>query len=54
MLLSKAVENFYKRQVQILSEKCPGCGVYLTRIEQEEYGRCWLCEQEAKKDGRDS
>ena len=52
MLLSKAVENFYKRQVQILSEKCPGCVVYMTRVEQEEYGQCWLCKQEAEEDGR--
>lgn len=51
--MRKAVESFYIQQIQTLKEKCPGCGGHMTRIEAEEYGHCWLCEQEAKEDGRD-
>lgn len=47
MLLAKAVEQAYRRQLQTVNERCPECGVYLKRVEYEEYGRCWLCHQEA-------
>ena len=45
MILAKAVEQAYRRQLQVLREKCPGCGVYMTRVEAEEFGQCWLCEK---------
>jgi len=50
MLLSKAVERFYQKQLQYIGVKCPGCGINMTRIEVEEFGRCWLCVREARED----
>lgn len=47
MLLAKAVEQAYRRQLQTVNERCPECGGQMKRIEAEEYGRCWLCHQEA-------
>lgn len=46
MILAKAVERAYRRQLQVINEKCPECGVYMTRVEYEEYGKCWYCKQE--------
>lgn len=50
MILAKAVEQYYNRQLQIVGQKCPDCGGAMKRIEAEEYGRCWMCHQEAKED----
>lgn len=54
MLLAKVVEEYYNRQLHFVDQKCPDCGVYLKRVEYEEYGRCWLCAREVREDGRDS